>query len=631
MNTSDFRAENIVFGVGGRQPGVQIYNAISDSLETILSLDEGYSVYAIDVSPDGKTIVAGTKTGAIHWLTWQGPEQGDAGFLVEQVSHGRPVVSISFVEASTIAVADTTGRCFLRQVGKDAQPKELSSGKRIIYKLFHLGSRHLAGLGINGDLLVWDWLRDDLIQVMEAPVPPKEFLALTRPVYWPAAAVWVWPGRGGLIVFYNQRSNEMNCVWSGAREVYAMVICNEQLLTIGTDGHARHWHLGTGKPADSFKAPRGIISATSWQQDDSPMLLLINDEGKAGVYLLTDMGLELIKPLPGQDYRTAVGPDAEKLRLAVQQQKMIRVKELTAQINEKIVRQQYSELEDYYNNLDELGYRQVALALRGREARSKNDFVAELRISSELVDIIPHDHPGSKNSLVRHAELLESAWQLPEALGLYRELADRYLDSKSYPETVQRLSEYINEIKTGRCVIEPDIAVLSLIESAMVLAKRFRGRYLLEARQPVSCRVVLGAGEFVKKYEQLCDGKPQMPTAQEMELRWLSGHKVELITTVVFRNQNLDGFNDIELGVKFFSSRLQTVLVPVMMLNTGKKTNRMSIEQSNRGLIKELRHIEDDHFKGWLEMVEHTINHTVRRLITQKQAETIRQSGGIRC
>lgn len=108
MNTSDFRAENIVFGVGGRQPGVQIYNAISDSLETILSLDEGYSVYAIDVSPDGKTIVAGTKTGAIHWLTWQGPEQGDAGFLVEQVSHGRPVVSISFVEASTIAVADTS-------------------------------------------------------------------------------------------------------------------------------------------------------------------------------------------------------------------------------------------------------------------------------------------------------------------------------------------------------------------------------------------------------------------------------------------------------------------------------------------------------------------------------------------
>ncbi|MHC4324885.1 MAG: hypothetical protein ACYSUX_11500, partial [Planctomycetota bacterium] len=508
---------------------------------------------------------------------------------------------------------------------------ELSSGKRIIYSLFQLDSSHLAGLAINGDLLVWDWLKDDLMQVMEAPAPPKEFLALIKPVYWPAAGVWVWPGRGGLIVFCNQRSNEVSCVRSGTGEVYSIVICDEQLLTIGTDGRARQWHLGSSEPADTFEVPHRIVSATSWQQDNSVMLLLINDKGKAGVYLLTDVGLELIKPLPGRDYRTAVEPDAEKLRLAVQQQKMIRVKELTAQINEKIVRQQYSELEDYYNNLDELGYRQVTLSLRGQEARSKNDFVAELKTSSELVDIIPHDHPGSKNSLVRHAELLESAWQLSEARGLYRELADRYLDNKDYPEAVQRLSEYINEIKTGRCVIEPDIAVLSLIESAMILDERFRGRYLLEARQPVSCRVVLGAGEFVKKYEQLCDGKPQMPTAQEMELQWFSKDKVEQVPTVVFRNQNLDGFNDIELGVKFFSSRLQTVLVPVMMLNAGEKTDGISVEKYNGSLIKELRHNEDDHFKGGLEMVEDTINHTVCRLITPKKAERIRQSGGIRC
>lgn len=361
------------------------------------------------------------------------------------------------------------------------------------------------------------------------------------------------------------------------------------------------------------------------------MLLLINNEGKAAVYSLTDMGFELIKSLTGQDYRIVVGPDVEKLKIALQQQKKIRAKELATQISEKIIRQQYDELRPYYMELNELGYSPATLALRGQEARSQNDFVTELKVSSQLVGIIPHEHPGSEGSLVRYAELLESAWQLPKACGLYRELADRYLDNKGYTKAFQRLSECINEIKTDRYVIESDIPLLSLIESATVLGERFRGRYLVEAKQSINCRVVLDAGEFVKEYEHLCQGKPQMPGSEAIELQWFSKNRAEQVTSVVFKNEDLEHFNEIELGIKLFSMRLQTVLVPVIMLNACEEIKGLSKEQYNLAIIEELRHIGDYRFKGWMEMVGRTINHTICRLITKKQAEMIRQSGGIQC
>ena len=626
---SNLQAESILLGRGGDNSGLEAYGAISGSLEKMLSLDVNQSVYAIDTN--GKTTAVGTKKGDVYWLTQQEPELRGADYLVEQVAIGASVLAVSLLDTSVLAVADIAGWCRLFKPKEEALPEELATDKRVIYSLFRLDGRYLAGLAINGDLLIWDYLKKELVRVVEAPAPPEDLMALIKPVYWSVAGVWVWPGREGLIVFYDQRCNKVSTVCSDTKEVYAIAICSEQLLTIGTEGCAKRWCPGAGGPADTFKAPHGIISATSWQQENRTMLLLINDEGKAAVYSLTDVGLELIKPLAGQDYRIAVGPNKEKLKIAAQQQKMIRVKELVTQINERIVRQQYSELENYYSELNELGYSQVVLALRGQEARAKDDFVAELKIYNQLVDIIPHEHPNSEGPLVRYAGLLESTWQLSKACGLYRELMDRYSNNNSYTEAVQRLSEYVNIIKTGRCVIEADIPLLSLIESVMVLSERFKGRYLVEARQPVSCRAVFDAGEFVKKYEQLCQGKSQMPTSEKMSLRWLSKDKLEQIITVVFRNEDSNRFSNIELGIKFFNARLQTVLVPVIMLNAGERIKSVSKEQYNRTILEVLRHIEDERFKGYLEMVEHTINHTVRRLVTQKQAERSRQSGGVRC
>ena len=625
MYMLDLQAENVLFGTGGNNPGIEAYGAISGQRRKILSLAQGHGVYAIGTL--NGTIAVGTNDGAIYWIMQHELEQTDAGYTVHKVANDAPVLAISFVEAFTIAVTDTSGHCLLRRPRKDVQPKELPTDNRIICALFQLDRRNLAGLAINGGLLIWDWLKNKLVRIVDVPTPPEDLMALIRPVYWPVTGLWVWPGRGGGIVFYSWQRNEMRVVYHHTDNVYVMMVCKKQLVTLGIDGCMKSWCSDTCEPADTFEGPQGIISGTSWQQDGTAMLLLINDAGKAGVYSLTDGRLDLIKSLAGEDYRIAVGPDMKRFKLDVQQHKTKRAEELAIQINEKIARQQWSELENLYDELDKLGYGHVVLALRGQEAGCQNNLAAALKNYKKVIRVIPHEHSGSESSLAKCAELLESVWLLQEACELYRELGDKYLDNKDYTVAVQRLSDHISIIKTGRYVIESDIPLLSLIESAMVLGERFKGRYLIEAMHPVSCGVVLCADEFIKEYAHLCQGKAQMPKAEEMDLRWLTNkNKDEQIVTVIFRNEELDRFNHVELGMKFFSTRLQTVLVPVTMLNADKTTKGESAsqEQYNQSIIKELQHIEDDCFKGWLEMVGHTINYTIRRLITRKEAEKFR-------
>jgi hypothetical protein len=620
----NLRAENILFGTGGGNPGIEAYGIMSGQQRKILSLAPEQSVYELQAYDS--SIVAGTNTGAIYCITQKDSGQKESSFEIQEIDNGAPVIAISFIEASTIVVADTYGQCLLRRLTKDIKPEKLDTRGRTVCALFNPDKRHIIGLAAEGGLLFWNRTERSPLQVKNVPALPEHLMAFIKAVYWPASDVWVWPGRKGAIVFYRWKQNEIHVVYYHSDNVYTIMICGERLLTIGIDGCMKSWHPGTCEPSNTFEVPPGIISGTCWCQDSTARLILINEEGKAVICPWTNMGLGLIKPLYGENYRVVLGPDIEGFKLALGQQKIMRAKELAALISEKIEQQQYGELHPYYIELERLGYSVAAMGLKGQEARNRNDYVKEVKIYNDLVNTIPHEHPGSEVSLARFAELLRCVWQLHKAFMLYRELADRYLDNKSYTDAVQNLSVHIDIVKTGKYVIEADIPLLSLVESATMVGERARGRYLIEAMHPVSCGVVLCASEFVKEYEQFCQTKPQVPKAEEIEFYWLTKtNDIEQITLVIFRNEDSSPFNYIELAMKFLSTRVQTVLAPVILLNAdrSKQGKSMSEEQYNAAIIYELKHIRDDCYKGYLEIVGHTINHVARRLITKKQAKSI--------
>jgi hypothetical protein len=613
--------QSVLLGRGGNSPGIEAYSAISGTLEKILSLTVGQSVYAIDISPDGD-IVAGTKTSDIYWLRQQGHEA--SGFLVEQFANCAPILDVCFVDERTVAVSDTAGRCLLWQLRKDAQPDKLPRAGGVVFSLFRLDDRHLAGLSVFGQLLVWDLAERNLAKVVEVP-PPPDLSALVKPVYWLDS--WAWPARGGIIVLYKWRTNDVHTICTAhSGDVYAVVVCGDELLTIGkTDRFLKRWQAGCDTPAGSLEVPHGIISAALWCSRQSRRLLLINDAGQAGIYSWTDGKLNLIKQLAGQDYRIAFGPDMERLKSAMQHQEKLRVKELSAQINNKIAQRVYDdELQSFYQQLTKLGYRQVALGLQGLEAGSKNDLVAEIKIYRELVDIIQHEHPGSEKSLLRYAELLESVWQPQNACRIFKKLARIYPDNNGYAESMFRVSKQASIIEDGNYIIESDIQLPLLARSAVALCTRFTGRYLVKnIKAQGNCNVIISAGELIEKYEQISKTRPHepLPQAEEAELCWLSKEKTEQITTVIFASKDTELFSCLELGVKFFNARLQTVLIPVVMFNAGKDVKGVSVEQHNGAVLKNLQHIENNSLSNaWLQMVHRNINHAIRQLITRALA-----------
>ena len=613
--------QSVLLCTAGNSPGIETYDVISGKLEKILSLTAGQSVYAIDVSPAGD-IVAGTKAGDIYWLQRQG--SGSGGFLIEQFNNSAPVLDVCFVGERTAVVSDTAGQCLIWRLRKNAQPDKLPTPEDKVCSLFKLDDRHLAGLSISGQLFVWDWRKGNLTKTMEVSPPPCP-VSLVKPIYWPKMDSWVWPALDGVIVLYKWQTNDVQTACAHSDDFYGLAVFKDQLMTIGKkDKCLKCWQAGSDTPASVMEVPDGEISATSWYSRESRMLLLINDAGLAKVYSWIDGKLDLIKQLAGQDYRITFGPDMEAMESEMRCQEELQVKELSAQIKGKIAQRSYDELKSLYQQLIKLGYRQVALGLKGQEAKSKNDPVAEIKILHELVNIIPHDHPGSKKTLLRYAELSEYVWQPQNAIQIYKQLTRTCPDNSSYPESMCRASKYASIIETGEYVIKSDVPLPLLTKSAAALGTRFTGRYLVKnIKSQGKCNTIISVDEFIEKYEQICNASPNapLPKAEKKELWWLSKESVDQVTTVVFTSKDTELFSCFEFGVKFLNAKLQTLLVPVVIFNAGKNLTDISIEQHNSSVLEQLHDTESNSLSNaWLQMVHRNVNHAIRQLISRSMA-----------
>jgi hypothetical protein len=615
----------IPLGKGGPRPGLAAYDVFTGNVDEFLRLPPGGSVYAVSASPDGQTIAAGTKTGEIYY--WPTPGEGDQenrSELVRRLAHGAPVASVCFVDASTLAVADTRGRCLLWPLREGAQPEGLPAGRRIIGSLVRLDSAQVAGLSVSGELVVWNWREKLIVRVLAAP-PLPDFSALVAPVYWRSADTWVWPGRDGQMVFYEWRQGRLHTACGHLGDVYAIAACDEELLTIGrTDGRLKRWRAGCDEPVGDCAAPVGIIRAVLWGQCQF-QVLLIDEAGRAGIYTWHGRRLEFERQLPGADYRVAVGPDLEEYRSAVRQRKAIRAQDLAGQAQEVVEQCQWDELEALCLQFAELGFEHVALALRAQAARGRDDLGAALQAYGKLRAILPPGHRGSRASLEQYAGLLEAVWRPGRALAAYQQLLEMAPADSGYQASVQRASDHARIIEGGSCVIETDVPLVSLVKAATTLGESFTGRYLIkEIGSPSTCQVSIAADELVQRYERIRQARPEvsLPQAEQVELSWLSSHRMDRVTTILFADKDSDRLGRLEFGIQFFDAGLQTVLAAVTVFNAGTCEGDLSIEQHNQAVLEQVQRITNGSLStdGWLQMVHRTAIEAIRQLITKGQA-----------
>ena len=623
---------DILLGTGGDTPGMETYGAISGGCEKLLSLPMGQSVYAVGMSPDENLIAAGTKSGDVYWLASGQVNPENPSDSVRHFNHGAPILSIYFVDTSTLAVADTVGRCLLRELGADTQPSELPTGGPVICSLFQPDSTHLAGLSLCGRLLIWNLPEKRLVRTLEIPGPPDGLVALIRPIHWKAAGAWVWPGRDGNVVLFNWQRNQVRTLCAHTDNVYASMVCNDELLTIGKEGTLKRWRTGNNEPVGSDEAPEGVISGAAWGQPQI-QAVLIDDSGKAGIYSWDGKGFAFIRWLAGQNYRVAVGPDVEQFNSAVRRQKMMQANDLVTRAKDKIGQRAWDELAPLYQQLAELGFGHVSWALRGQEARVKNNMVAELTAYHELFRIIPPEQPESRSFLARYAELLEIAWQVRAAEKLYRYLSEMDPGNDKFTLAARKFSKYTKIAESGMYVIETDIPLSLLVSSATALSEAFVGRYLVKSIEPpLNCLAHISASELIERYERISKEKTQtpLPRARQAELWYVSKQKADSVTTVLFGNENPNSVNSLEYGITFLNAGLQTVMRRITLFNAGQKKNDVSVEQHNRILYEHLQSIENDSSSnnGWLQIVDRNVIHAIRQLMTKRLAEQLRESGG---
>jgi hypothetical protein len=619
----------ILLGTGGLRPGLIAYDIESARSTQILSLPQGHSVYAADWSPDGATIALGTRAGDVHRLRWQHDELEDGRWIQETRIVGgvrAPILAIRFVNERTIAVSDTAQRCLLWRLEKEVSCEALPTEGRTVCAFFRADSAHLAGLALSGELLLWDGASQHLCQIIEA-LPLPHIGALVNPVYWSAVDAWVWPAMNGTIVFYQRQTGQISTAVAHHGDVYAVTIGQSELLTIGrVDGQAKHWSSMEG-PTSCTEITVGILSAASWLSAGGTKVVLVDEEGTARVYWWHDGDLAPVQELAGMAYRIAVSPDLEAYQSEMLHHRARRAKGLMAHIQDMIARCERADLEPSYEQLTDLGYRHVALGLRAEQARTENDSIAELKAYHELVGILPIQEPASERSLARYAELLVYLWQPRRALAVYDQLQQVRRDGRGCDDKTKRLLTVADIMANENHVIESTIPTTILIQTALVLGEEVIGRYLLQTiSDPIRCGVNISATDLVHRYEQasqLGQSAP-LPAAEHFELWWLSAGEPSRVMTVVFSGAQMSPFPWLELGVKFFDVGLQTVLVPVAILNASAWVRDVPVQQRNQILLEELCRVPSEHLAGsWLEAVYRHVKHAIRQVMTRALAERI--------
>ena len=618
---------NILVGTGGARPGLIAYEVASGRSTRLLSLSPGQSVYAVGLSPDGATIAAGTKAGAIHWLRWQDDRAQTGCWVHETQAAGgaqAPILALTFVAEQTAAVSDTAQRCLLWRLGGTAALETLPTGGRTVCALFRPGPSQLAGLSLSEEMLLWAWPDRNLCQVIEMPRLPQ-IGSLVNPVYWPAVDAWVWPAAGGVIAFYHWREGRISTAAAHSSDVYAVTVCKDELLTIGrADGWGNRWS-GPEGPSGSMKAARGAIAAASWPRANTTEVVLVDDEGTARVYTWGDGRLAWVRDLSGEACRIAISSDVQMCRAALRRHQARRAQELAARVRDRITSRDRGDLGPLYQQLRALGYPQVALALRGERARADHDSIAELQAYHELAAIVPVGEPASERSLSRYAELLEVVWQPQQALVIYGQLEQLDPHNGSYRDKTKRLKTYAGLMASEDCVIEGTLPTTTLIHAAQVLAGEIKARHLLRnIGSPIHCGVLVSASDLVQRYEQAPrhTGQVPVPSSQQLELWWLSAAEARRVTTVVFAGDQTGPFPWLELGVKLFDVGLQTVLAPVAMLNAAGWRGDRPVERDSGWLLQQLQRAQSGSLaSGWLEAVYRRVKGAIRQVMSQALAE----------
>jgi hypothetical protein len=609
-----------LLGAGGENPRVEIINSGSQTSQKVLRFPPSHSVYALDINLQSNLLAVGTKGGLIYILEGlQDPNFGETA-LSKKMVQGAPVLSVCWVNKYLLAASDTAGRCFLWYVNNSMPPQPLVTINGVICCLSNLKDGFLVGLSSGGTLHCWEPIKRHLTRTIDVP-PPPPISGLVRMVYWPTEGSIVFPAQKGCLTLYNISAENVVTLAAHKGEVYALSVWGEDLMTADmTDGQLKIWSSGVQKPVCEFQVFKGITSIAATGVKPSK-LLLVESGGTAVVFSLERNSLQPVHRLTGKDYRVAFAPSPESIKLLYDQQRLAEARQLANEIYTKNSQASPDVIKSYYSRLNDLGFEHISLALQAEQATKKEEIVESLRIRSSLLSILPQDVPNAFPSMEKYADLLEKAWHIPEAYAVYQQILS--IDPV-YPLDTQihNLKQIVDLLSDQLIwVIEPDITIDQIIQSATVIGKRFVGRYVIKKLNPVQFgHVKVSSDLIVRKYEQIrFDSEDKdLPPVMKEHIWWISRKRFEQVELLTFGNGLNNPVRGLQFALEVITSGLGIVVIPAILFDWRDVQLDGFIEEENEKASKRLADIVTKvSASSYLALVHKVVHQALRRILTE--------------
>ena len=606
-------------GAGGNNPNVEVFNADSGEGNKLLELPPLHSVYTIDTDSESGALAAGTKGGLIYLTTVARELESNDSALPRKLVQGASVLSVCWINKALLASSDTAGRCFLWNTIKEGDPRLLKAMKGVTCSLLSLPDGLLAGLSIKGKLSILKLSEGRVIQEVDFLMPPPMH-SLVRMVYWPSEHAIVFPTIEGKLALCNLSNYGIRYIEAHKGEFYAITVWGDNLVSVGKDENSlKIWSAETKIPVSVFQVPSGVISAAlagSWPSK----ILLVDVQGMATSYVIDKENLQTLNHMTSQNYRVVSTLAQEKVEIIYNQWRESEVLRLLGEIKENAGKIPDDVIDKMHSQLIELGYEHVSLAIRAENAEQREDIVGALKLYSLLIQIIPLDNPKSCPSVEKYAILLAKAWLMKEAEAMCKIIMRI---NPEYPFVIEtkKLSQTAILLRESQCIIEPDIPIDHIIESATIVNKQFGGRYMINKRDPDSCCGLKITSKMIQqKYEQIRmkSRETHLPEANIEQVWWLSRGKIEKIDLIGFGKGQTNGIKGLQFALQVLNGELETVVIPVIIFDTRKISSGVSIKEKNENLSSILDQIINKALSNpYLASVHMALNKAIRRLVTK--------------
>lgn len=608
----------IALGSGGKNPCFRIVEMDPWSGDyPMFNLSTGDSIYAIALSPDGQSIAFGTRAGNIHiHKLLPGQKAGDK-FVEITVYKGNPILSLCWVDNSTIVFSDLNGLYIWSESLESKRALHLPYRNTRLCALYVLEIESLLiGLTSRGAILVWSLPTGRFLNSTEVPPPPRKYACVSL-TYWSAAKALVYPGRDGQLIVFDPSKAVYKQIPAHEGTFFSVSLLSDHLLTAGFDEPCIHlWKAGEKTPTKTYTAPEGIVAISALDYIDRT-ISVIGRSGFAGIYSLEGNTISPLSRIKGGDYRSLLGPSSSYLETLALKRKEQDAHQIMVSLKAQIARRDTTSSESLLANLRHLGFDSEANELQIEVAVAKNDLLMELQARYALAEMLPFTEAAIPN-MVTIINILDQYWHFKQATYWMKQVLAL---SATHPMTSKRkkFTQYAKALgNDGSVLALPDSVSLENyygISSLLSGRQSYRFPFGRSANNQF-LSASFSVDEVIAKIQEMREDSNSnvLPEPEKKRLWFIKEHEVREIDTIVLREEGKEFHGCLELLLNVHPQKASTTVESVIVINaTGIAPGRSVMEQNHR-ILETIKILTNSPPTNWIKTVHEMVVKATKRV-----------------